>query len=452
MRVNVQLSDMRAAFLVSTLILVMGAVLIHKTPAAFRAVYIHPSVDQTDEATLQRIAHFGINKVFIDIYGPTGVGMGTFLAEKKASWIGSSKEPEFAGIFSLEETAEKARRLGISVHVTVSCFGEVPAIDPTIEVHRMHLKEVVEYIATNFPLVSGIHLDYLRYIDERGLEAKGNAEPITTFVRDVRQIVKDKALSAAVLAAGSQEDYDLIRYRTGQDCREISQYLDFICPMAYHLSLNKKLEWVGSVSQFTSGIVQKRCKVFPTVQAFFQFQEDIAVSSQNSVGASLLGPTLEVPSTGMLQFDINWRSQESRFSLVIRDSVFREVSADWTKKHLSHPTGQTYVVSCNVTGIWSAELRIHSLSSNGDLVTIHVSDLNEELPGYRVLRSAISMAINQDNGFCIYALNYLSQEESQAIRDSACDIPQSSVLNGGVIARAENYARLCSSDIKVRPT
>jgi len=402
---------------VSVLMVLFAAILVQRSSTGFYAVYVHPSTDKTSEATLQRLAQFGINTIFVDIYYPTDAGAGVFLAEKKVPWTGRSREPEFAEIFSLDETIANASKFGISVHVTISCFGELPAIDPTNELHRMHLGEVVEYILTNFPSVSGIHLDYVRYINEWGLEANGNGEPITSFVRGIRQMVKGKALSAAVLAAADWGEYNVIRNRAGQDCQEISQYLDFMCPMAYHLSFGRKLEWIGSVSRFMSSIAKEPCKVFPTVQAYFDFEREIVVSNQG-VAASILGPTLEVPSTGMLQFDIDWQNRESQFSLTLNDSFSREISAGLIVKYAARQTGKTYVVNCSVTGTWSTGLRVHSLSGRGDAVSLHVSDLNEEFPGYLALRSATSTAMSQANGFCVYALNDLSPEEFQAINDS----------------------------------
>jgi len=382
------------------------------------AVYIHPSSGQTKENWLRLAAQSGINTVFVDIYYPTGIGRGTFLAEKKAEWIGRSAEPEFANIFSLDQMVESARKLHISVHVTISCFGELPAISPTSEEHRTHLREVVEYVVTNFPSVDGIHLDYVRYMSEWGLNAIGNTGPITTFVSSIQQIVQAKTLSAAVIAVGDQEEFNITRYQTGQDCREISEYLDFMCPMAYHLSHEKRLEWVGSVSQFMSDISKKPCKIYPTVQAYYQFETETVVLPETATNSPMPGPTFYVPIVGVLQLTITWRNPESRFLLNVRDSLCRKISLDQTVSHLRHSTGESWVLNANITGTWSIELKTRSLPKNGDVVTTHVSDLNEELPGYQALHSAILLAMTESDGFCVYALNNLSPEELSAIKDA----------------------------------
>ncbi len=418
MKVHLRSCGAKVVFTAPVLILLLTMVFTPRPSIGFYAVYIHPSVGQTSEATLQRLARLGINTIFVDVYYPTEIGRGVFQAEKKAPWTGKSKEPRFTGSYSLDDTITTARKLGISVHVTISCFGELPAIDPANELHRLHLREIAEYILTNFPSISGIHLDYVRYMHEWGLDASGNPEPVTSFVRDLRLTAKGKALSAAVFAAANWEDYNVIVFKTGQNCREISQYLDFMCPMAYHLSAGKDSEWIGSVTRFMSSIVQKPCRIFTTLQAYFQFGQRIVVSDQKTVGTSISGPTVELPSAGVLQFILNWQNPASRFSLTITDPLSRKIPTETILKRLTNPTSVTYEVNSNTIGFWSTELNVDLLPVLGDNVTVHISDLNEELPGYQVLRSAISIATESQNGFCVYALNNLSQEESRAIKDS----------------------------------
>lgn len=382
------------------------------------AVYVHPdwSSDETSESTFERMARFGINAIFVDVYGPTGIGKGAFLMEKKGPWTGKSEEPEFAGAFSLEKTVERAQKSRISVHVTISCFGGL-VVDPRNELHQAHLREVVEYVLMYFPALDGVHLDYVRYLSERGLNAKGDTDTITMFVKSIREAVRGKALSAAVIATGDQEEYDAARFDTGQDCRALSQYLDFICPMAYHLAFGKRLEWVGSVSRFTRSISRESCRVFPTVQAYYEFEKEIALSHRMATNISVPGPAFEVPSIGILQFDVNWESLESRFSLSIRDSFFREVATAPIVNRTRHQRGETYVLVANTTGMWETELRVHAIGYSGEKVTVHVSDVNEELPGYQVLQGAISMIMTHADGFCVFALNNLSSEELRAVGD-----------------------------------
>ncbi len=271
-----------------------------RPPTPIRAVYIHPGwnlpVDQTSEMTLQQIARSGINTIFVDVYYPTGLGEGKFLAEKKRPWAGESKQPEFLSVFSLEETINRAKKFEISVHVTINCFGQLPAIDPTNELHQVHLRDVVEYVLNSFPSVGGIHLDYVRYMHEYELTAKGNTLPVTTFIRSVRDIVQDKMLSAAVFAAGDRDEYETTRYVTGQDYEEMSQCLDFICPMAYHLSAGKELGWVRQVIRFSRSISRKDCRVCPVLQAYFQFGARINISYDTTwLNTTILGQDSKFP-------------------------------------------------------------------------------------------------------------------------------------------------------------
>jgi len=404
--------------LLSTIAVFVVAIVAPFPSRTLCAVYVHPSPEQMSEITLQRLAKVGINTMLVDIYYPTGIGMGVFLAERKGPWVGKTSEPEFKSIFSLDLLIRRAKRLHISIHVTISCFGELPAIDPTNMVHRTHLRDVAEFILVYFPSVDGIHLDYVRYMNEWGLSAEGKTEPITTFVRHIREATTGVRLSAAVVASGDQGEYDDARYLTGQDCWEMSHYLDFICPMAYHLALGKKIEWVQSVSQFMSSVIVGRCRLCPTVQAYYAFQKDIVPSKQVPVGQSISGPTVEVPSIGDLRFHVSWRSPESRISIKIKDPNSREVADDRVLGHFSNLTSETYVLNPDMVGVWTTELTVHSLSGDGDVITVEVSDLNEELPGYDVLQNAILLATAHADVFCVYALNDLSSKELCAIRNA----------------------------------
>ena len=387
-----------------------------------RAVYIHPGwnlpIDQTSEMTFQQIAHSGINTIFVDVYYPTGLGEGRFLAEKKKAWIGGSREPEFLSVFSLEETMNRAKKFSISVHVTINCFGQLPALDPTSELHRVHLLDVVAYVLSSFPSVDGIHLDYIRYMHEYGLAAKGNTLPVTTLMRGVRDIVQTKMLSAAVFAAGDQNEYEVARYLTGQDYAEMSQYLDFMCPMAYHLSAGKELGWVRQVARFNRNISRKECQICPVLQAYFQFETRINISGEATwLNATILGPRFEVPTSAALVFKVSWENRENSFSLIARNPFSQEVFVDRSRSTGVESTSETFTVAADTVGIWTTELKTHSLSKN-DLVTVQISDVNEELPGYRVIWDAVSLVVCETGGFCIYALNNLSHEEMRAIHEA----------------------------------
>jgi len=440
---------LRALLLISVMIIFVIICVVSKPSNKVCAVYVHPHwsslFDETSENTLEFIAQSGINTIFVDIYHPTGVGEGIFLAEKKDRWVGRSREPKFSGAFSLDQTIERAKKFSMSVHVMISCFGEMPPIDPSDEAHRAHLKEVVRYIVECFPLVDGIHLDYVRYMHELGLVANGNTDTIATFVKSIRDVVQGKALSAAVFAVGCMEEYNVARYRIGQDYKEMSQYLDFMCPMAYHLSARKELEWVGMVSRFMSSIVRKECRIYPIVQAYYRFQTVVVVSRQAfAANTSVRGPTFEVPSVGMLRFDLIWGDRGNRFSLSVRDSLSYEVSVNRSVFHFLGPSSETYVVEANVTGIWTAQVKAQAFSQDNDTVTVQISDVNEELPGYHALRSVIALVMTETDGFCIYALNNLSLEELQAVRDSVVSLGPYAYLKvvyvelGSIVCRVES--------------
>jgi hypothetical protein len=55
----------------------------------------------------------------------------------------------------------------------------------------------------------------------------------------------------------------------GQNYAEMSEYLDFICPMAYHYPAHDR-SWVGEVTNFVRNKASDECKVIPTIQAFYE--------------------------------------------------------------------------------------------------------------------------------------------------------------------------------------
>ena len=346
-----------------------------------RAVYIHPhwnpDVDQTGDSVFVRLAQSGISTVFVDVYYPTGIGQGVFTFERKGRWAGVGQGPVFLGSFSLDKAIEMARNHSISIHATVACFGELPAMDPSNQPHRTYLQEVVRFIVTQFPSIDGVHLDYLRYMHEFGMEANGNTRPITTLVKSIREIVQDKMLSAAVSAVGDEEEYGMTRRLMGQDFRELSEHLDFMCPMSYHLSAGKKLEWVGQVSRFMSRFLRWDCRIYPTIQAYYEFVTQITVSTKSAKpGKPTQALAFEVPLDGTLRFKAVWSGPKNRFSLEVREPSSQIVLPDRYDMHIRESTTESFTLRVRVKGSWTVELVTDLLSSNGDTVTVRVSDLN----------------------------------------------------------------------------
>ncbi len=125
----------------------------------------------------------------------------------------------------------------------------------------------------------------------------------------------------------------------------------------------------------------------------------------------------EVPAIAALVFKVSWENRENSFSLNVRNPVSQEISADLSQSFGAEPISNTFTVTADTVGIWTTELKVHSLSKN-DIVTIRVSDVNEELPGYGIMWGGVSLAVCETGSFCIYALNNLSPEEMRATKDA----------------------------------
>jgi len=87
------------------------------------------------------------------------------------------------------------------------------------------------------------------------------------------------------------------------------------------------------------------------------------------------------------------------------------------RAHIRESTTESFTLRVRAKGSWTVELVTDLLSSNGDTVTVRVSNLNQEFPGYIGLRAAISVVLVHCDGFCVYALNDLSPDEFNAIRE-----------------------------------
>jgi len=239
-----------------------------------------------------------ISRIFIFVYSPKGEGKGVFQIVKKGSWHGATNEPEFLNVPDLATLIQVVHHSGIQVHAVICCFGgagdEYPqySVNPTSEVHRKHLLEVIGYLLENFPSLDGIQLDYIRYIREHGYKADGDTDTIANFIGDVNNIVKSKILSATVFPATYENwcdplvhwlpwlphsDYYEVWHDLGQDYRKMQRYLNFISPMAYHRECSQPPNWVGKVVKFTKQKLTENCGIIPDIQTFYETKEGLEI-------------------------------------------------------------------------------------------------------------------------------------------------------------------------------
>ena len=258
-------------------------------------VYIHPwneklRTEETTHELIEELRQHNITMIFVDVYSPKGAGKGVLRIKNKGSWHGMTDVPEFYNDMDLDVILEEAHAKNIEVHVLVCCFGgaglDYPeySVSPTSELHKNHLLEVIDYLIHAFPSLDGVQLDYIRYMKENGYKAEGDTDTIANFVRNIRMIVRDKKLSATVIPAsyenpwfdwllswfGRASEYYEVWHDYGQDYTKMSQFLDIICPMAYHVSFHRQANWVGAVTTFVKQKAAETCVVVPIIQAFYQ--------------------------------------------------------------------------------------------------------------------------------------------------------------------------------------
>lgn len=257
-------------------------------PSPF-AVYINPwdSSLQDPKALVKRLKEHNVNMIFIPIYYANSQGQGTLTIKNISPKAKAELNVKVCDHpFDFEALLNEANSANIQVHTTVRTFaafsniagcyiGEAGWIDPAIQEHRQHVREVVKFL-TQFTSLAGINLDYIRYECKGDSRANSNEawiRVVDSFVAEVKEVVHPgKLLSAAVFPAATNDEYTNRSYGVrdcyGQDYTNMGSHMDFIMPMTYHLNFAKPYTWVGEVVSFIKSKVA--IPVIPIIQAFDQ--------------------------------------------------------------------------------------------------------------------------------------------------------------------------------------
>ncbi|MGZ7117541.1 MAG: pseudomurein-binding repeat-containing protein, partial [Methanobacterium sp.] len=153
----------------------------------------------------------------------------------------------------LTSIISKFQNSGIRIHAWITCFKDADGnwINPANATQRTFLLNKISDILINYN-INGIHLDYVRYSGVGNNAAYNNAnatDMITSFVREVKQLIQVKkpkvALSAAVMPEGSSNAYFY-----GQDYGQLAKYVDFLVPMIYKGNYGKDTAWIGTTTKY----------------------------------------------------------------------------------------------------------------------------------------------------------------------------------------------------------
>lgn len=149
------------------------------------------------------------------------------------------------------ELIEKAHEESIEIHGVISCFGDgeegwiEPDQSQKIDERKEEIKGIIKSIIEDYH-VDGINLDYIRWKarDSEPFYTSDDAQIVTDAVRELRDYIENELacpdihLSADVFAGSTYalEEFGFwpgILPQVGQDRKSMSEYLDFIVPMAY---------------------------------------------------------------------------------------------------------------------------------------------------------------------------------------------------------------------------
>jgi hypothetical protein len=166
-----------------------------------------------------------------------------------------------------------------------------------------------------------------------------------------------------------------------------------------------------------STTTDKSCRIYPVIQAYYEFDTQTVVSAgfgKSRKSTQIL--VFEVPLQATLRFEASWSRPENKFSIQVRTPSSQTVPSNRYGAHVREATSEMFTVKIDTIGNWTVELISDLPVGFSDTVTVHVSDLNHELPGPVVLKAAVSSVLAHCDGFCVYALNDLSTDEFSAIR------------------------------------
>ena len=136
---------------------------------------------------------------------------------------------------------EKAKKLGINVHIWMQCFYDGEWHNPKTANLSPKVAEAMKY--AHMKNVAGVHLDYLRY-PGNAYKTEGGADAITAFVKQVKSAIpEDIVLSCAVMP---EED---CKYYYGQDITALGKIVDAVIPMQYKGNYNAGSSWLTSTTK-----------------------------------------------------------------------------------------------------------------------------------------------------------------------------------------------------------
>lgn len=250
----------------------------------------------------------GINRIFVSVFETVeldGIYQGVFYMKKNGNWGKAVKEPIYPHwnndkpYFDLEKLLTEAHKLDMEVYVTVNCFkltyynngsiaGGIDLTGTDGVNQQVLIFSVIDYLLNNFKDgqnrgIDGIELDYVRYVEP--LSAGDDDATIPLFIKNLnKQVIGGKVkLSASVCAATNDIEYEGIKSETGQNYESMSEYLDFISPMAYSYGdpgvynskppTYKSPSYVGDVTKFVKLKVKKGCLVVPHIQGYDYYKE-----------------------------------------------------------------------------------------------------------------------------------------------------------------------------------
>ncbi|BAW30714.1 conserved hypothetical protein [Methanothermobacter sp. MT-2] len=195
-----------------------------ESPMAHGGIWVHASM--MDKVNFTTLKNKGITDIFLEQQAFTRAEYST----------------------KLLKFLQDASNAGLRVNAWVICLQENGTwLDPGNESNIEKLINRVQNLM-NFPGVSGIHLDYIRY-PGTAYNVPNATNIITGVVQRIYETVKSVNPTFLVSAALMPEMQGNAYYY-GQDYGQLARYLDVLIPMAYKGNYNMTTDWIMAVTRY----------------------------------------------------------------------------------------------------------------------------------------------------------------------------------------------------------
>lgn len=236
-------------------VLFLAAGLVAQTPSSDVGMGVFPFLEGNMDPRIPEIVtnctSNGVDTVYVSVFRATGPSTGDlWITDSAGAWnpTWGAVRRNGAGI-NLASLITACHAANLRVVGVLKCFDGT--VQPTDTAHKQYLLDVIRYLVGSFhpdgrPVydLDGLALDYIRFV---GSTTGNDPMQVTTFLRDVRAVIKSLSLHCYLIASRYTFDYPSytgtfnsyssvigsFASQYGQHWEQMAQYVDVLMPMSY---------------------------------------------------------------------------------------------------------------------------------------------------------------------------------------------------------------------------